>query len=391
MTQQQKTYDVAVLGLGAMGSATLYQLAKRGIDAIGFDQFTPPHTHGSTHGETRVTRCAIGEGHQYVPLAIRSHEIWKELAAETGEQLLFEVGGLMIESATSQGDVHGSKHFLDTTISAAKKFSIPHEVLKGAQIRNRFPAFNVNDQDFAYFEPGAGYLKVEECVEQQLRRAAELGAKMLQNTKIISIKHHTNHVELITNDKNFLAKKLVVCAGAWVKELLGAPYATKLSTTRQVLHWYPIAAGAKDKWHDHPVFIWIHGDGEGYYGLPSLADPTLLKVANANYGQTTHPDKVERQVSTSEQREMFATHVKGRLVGIEPTAQKSVTCIYTVTSDSDFIIDWHPKHKNTFVVSACSGHGFKHSAAIGEAVAQQIINATSNIDLSAFKLSRLSD
>lgn len=181
---QTSKFDVAVIGLGAMGSATLYQLAKRGINAVGIDQFAPPHTLGSTHGETRLTRCAIGEGHQYVPLAMRSHEIWRELYNETGERLLHETGALMIESSGSKGDVHGSANFLNTTISAAEKFGIEHEILSGTEARQRFPAFNINDQDKAYFEPGAGYLKVEQCVEAQLKRAKELGATLMPNTKV---------------------------------------------------------------------------------------------------------------------------------------------------------------------------------------------------------------
>lgn len=381
-------FDVAVVGLGAMGSATLYQLAKRGINAVGIDQYSPPHTFGSTHGETRLTRCAIGEGHQYVPLAMRSHEIWRELYNETGEKLLHETGALMIESSGSQGDVHGSANFLNTTISAATKFGINHEVLSGSEAQKRFPAFNIGDDDKAYFEPGAGYLKVEQCVEAQLNRAKELGATLMPNTKVQSIEHHSDHITIDLGDNTIDVGKLAVCAGPWVKQLLGEPYNEFLTTTRQVLHWYPIEPNARQEWHDHPVFIWVHGNGDGYYGLPSLEDPTLIKVANANYGKPTTPDNIERGIAESEQTEMFDLHLAGRLNGVAAQTAKSVTCIYTVTPDSDFIIDWHPEHQNTFVVSACSGHGFKHSAAIGEAVAQQLISNSSKIDLSAFKLSR---
>ncbi|MGJ8527182.1 N-methyl-L-tryptophan oxidase [Maritalea sp.] len=384
----RKIHDVAVIGLGAMGSATLYQLAKQNTNVIGIDQFTPPHTHGSTHGETRVTRCAIGEGIQYTPLALRSHEIWKELASETGEQLLFEVGGLMISTGNSHGSVHGSANFLDTTIAAAKKFNIEHELLTGQQIRTRFPGFDAGADDQAYFEPGAGYLKVEECVQAQLDRAIELGAKTVFDTKVLNINSDGDQFEIETDGETISAKKLVVSAGPWVNKLLGAPYSDILTPSRQVLHWYPIGNSAKEAWTDHPVFIWLHGEGDGYYGLPSLADPNLIKVAAASYGDAADPDAIDRNVTREEQDEMFETHVKGRLAGIEAKAEKSVTCIYTVTPDSVFVIDTHPDHDNMMIISACSGHGFKHSAAIGEAVAQQMLNNHSDLDLSAFKLSR---
>ena len=383
-------FDVAVIGLGAMGAATLYHLAKAGVNAVGIDQFAPPHTEGSTHGETRVTRCAIGEGHQYVPLALRSHEIWKELEKECGEQLLFETGALMVEDGDAAGDVHGASDFIDTTISAAQIFGIEHEVLSPEQSRERFPQFKVADKDKVYFEPGAGYLKVEECVAAQLRRAGELGADIRTNHRVKAIEDDSDGVTIETDKGTIHAQKVVVCAGAWAKELLGAPFDQMLTTTRQVLHWFPFEDAHKEQWQDHPLFIWVHGAGDGFYGLPSLAEPNLLKVANAGYGGVITPQSIDRNVSPQEANQMHAQHVKDRLAGIGDGAAKSVTCLYTITPDSDFIIDWHPTRDNIFVISACSGHGFKHSTAIGEAAAQIMARGKSEIDLSKFQISRFS-
>jgi len=381
-------YDVAVIGLGAMGSATLYQMAKRGVNVIGIDQFSPPHNKGSTHGETRVTRRAIGEGIQYSPLAIRSHEIWKELATETGEQLLFEVGALMISEQENRSGVHGSEDFIGTTVAAAKQYDIPYEILDGEEISKRFPGFAASDTDMAYYEPGAGYLKVEECVATQIRRAGELGAKTKLNTKVNSVTDKEHFIELQTSAGLIQAKEIVVCAGPWIVELLGDPLGSILKQTRQVLHWYPIKAEKQKHWENFPVFIWLHDETEGYYGLPSLADPTRVKVADAGYGQETDPNNVERSVSDEEQKQMYENHVQHRLVGAELKDAKSLTCIYTVTPDNDFIIDKLPNNQRITVVSACSGHGFKHSAAIGEAVSQWVIDGETEIDLSAFKLDR---
>src|SRR5687767_14600127 len=133
-------YQTIVFGLGAMGSAALYQLAKRGNHVLGLDQYAPPHTLGSTHGETRVTRQAIGEGKQYTPLALRSYEIWRELERETGKDLLTVTGGLIISSKAGKADCHVS-NFYENTLAAAKKYRIRHEILDSREIRSRFPQF----------------------------------------------------------------------------------------------------------------------------------------------------------------------------------------------------------------------------------------------------------
>src|SRR5678816_921243 len=106
--------DVLVIGLGAMGSAACYQLARRGAKVIGIDRYSPPHSLGSTHGDTRITRLAIGEGEQFVPFAIRSHGIWRELESETGEDLMTTTGGLIMSAASGHA-LHGSANFLQTT------------------------------------------------------------------------------------------------------------------------------------------------------------------------------------------------------------------------------------------------------------------------------------
>ncbi|MET0195578.1 MAG: FAD-dependent oxidoreductase, partial [Hyphomicrobiaceae bacterium] len=163
--------DVIVVGLGAVGSAATLHLARQGKRVVGFDSWSPPHANGSSHGETRITRLAIGEGEEYSPLAIRSHELWREFERETGVDLLVQCGGLIISNRVEAKESHGVPAFLDNTIGAARKFGIPHECLSAADIRRRFPQFNVADHEAAYYEPSAGYLHVEACVETQLKLA----------------------------------------------------------------------------------------------------------------------------------------------------------------------------------------------------------------------------
>src|ERR1700686_3453912 len=163
-------YQVIVAGLGAMGAAAVFQLARRGARVLGIDQFAPPHAHGSTHGDTRITRLAIGEGEQYTPLALRSHQLWREFEQETGSTLLTISGCLIISSRAKRAFTH-VENFFANTLAAAHRYDTAHEVLDAGQIRRRFPQFKVADDEVAYLERDAGFLCPEACVRTQLRLA----------------------------------------------------------------------------------------------------------------------------------------------------------------------------------------------------------------------------
>jgi sarcosine oxidase len=140
-------YDAIVLGLGAMGSAAAHQLAKRGADVLGIDRYSPPHAFGSSHGGTRITRLAIGEGEYYTPLAMRAHEIWREIENETGANLLTTNGGLVISSDDKLSKTHVDG-FFQNTVAAAKRFGITHELLDAAEIRRRYPQFRIGNEEY---------------------------------------------------------------------------------------------------------------------------------------------------------------------------------------------------------------------------------------------------
>ena len=169
--------DVIVVGLGAMGAATAYQLARRGVRVLGLDRFAPPHDRGSSHGETRITRQAIGEGDQYVPLALRSHEIWRELEAETGEQLLLSCGFVAIDSAGGRAATHGRPGFTARTVAAARRFGITRELLTPDELMRRHPAFRLAGHEQVYYEPGGGLVFPERCIAVQ-------GAVSLTRTRL---------------------------------------------------------------------------------------------------------------------------------------------------------------------------------------------------------------
>lgn len=369
------TPDILIIGLGAMGSATAYQLAKRSAKVIGIDQFAPPHTEGSTHGETRITREAIGEGEQFVPLAQRSHQLWREMEAATGEKLLTACGGLILARTGQASHMHGQRDFLGNTRRAAAKFGIAHEHLNAADIARRFPQFILQGDETGYFEPGAGYLAPEACVRAQLALAARHGADLRLGETVRAITTVSGRTVVETTQTRYAAGRTVIAAGAWLPQLM-PQIASTLRVSRQVLYWFEHDSNnaAANSSSEEPIFIWHWGDGadDVFYGFPPLAGGGTVKVATEQSAVTTTPRAVERVVREAEMGEMYHTHIAGRMRNVRPRCRQAVTCLYTSTPDANFLIDTAPDAADTIVVSACSGHGFKHSAAIGEAVAMMV-------------------
>lgn len=380
-----QTADIVVLGLGAMGSAALFQLASRGADVLGVDQFRPPHEFGSSHGETRVTRLGVAEGTALAPLVKRSHEIWKELEGRTGESLFGQVGFLAISSEPSQP---GAADYVERTLAVARRSGTRHELIAPEEARCRYPWLNVADGDRVYFEPEGGYLHPERCVEAQLRLAAAAGARLVLDTRVEAILPHAGHVEIRTGKGRILAGRVVVSAGAWAGRLLGPQVSGLLRPTREILHWYALDPSAPAGWGEAPVYIWSYGHGveEGFYGFPAFDG--AVKLAHGEKTRSVDPDAFDRSSEEGELRDFYARSIAGRLKGLRVDQSRRKTCLYTVSPDNGFIIDQWPQSERVLVVSPCSGHGFKHSAAIGEAVSQRLLDGASRIDLAAFGLAR---
>lgn len=360
------SFDVVVVGLGAVGSATLYQLSKRGISALGIDQFEPPHTFGSSHGETRITRLAVGEGEEYVALAKRSHEIWEELEVLSGKKIRTQTGGILLDSGVNPWSKHGVEGFWERTLRYAQNQQISHRVLDLVEANTSYPAFQLPPTAKVYWEEEAGYLFPELAIETQLDLAKKQGATIWTSSKVKSIQSEGAQFRIEVEGKEVLAKQVVLTAGGWVKDFLSISSKKRLKICRQVLYWLGIEEGFTD-WQRYPVWMWGYGAApeDFIYGFPSL-DGKTIKMASESFVEVDHPDQLNREVTAEEQEIFWNTKVEGKLVGLKKQILKTSVCFYTVTEDSQFLIEAMAGDKNFLWVSACSGHGFKHSAALGE-------------------------
>jgi sarcosine oxidase len=384
------TYHTIVIGLGAHGSAAAHHLAKLGHHVLGLDRFAPPHAVGSSHGDTRITRLAVGEGTDLTPLALRSHVLWRELERETGTHLLTVCGGLVISTRSHEFISRGVRNFFDNTVAAARRHGIAHELLDANEIRGRFPQFAVRDHEEGYFEPEAGFLAVEACVAAQLARARALGADIRVNETVTGFAPSADGVTVTTDKGTYRADCLLVAAGPWLPQLIGPPVASLFRVTRQVMHWFETKAPAATFAPGTcPIFIWELADRpHGIYGIPALDPAGGVKVAT-ELAHVVDPDTVERAVAPHEAAAAYADYVAPYVPGLGPRAVTSAVCLYTEAPGGRFVIDTLPEHPRVTFASACSGHGFKHSAALGEALAQRLVHGESAIDLRPFGLAAL--
>jgi sarcosine oxidase len=388
MSTPTSTADVIVVGLGAFGSAITWQLARRGLRVIGIDRHTPPHAHGSSHGASRITRLAVGEGEVYVPLVRRSNELWRELEAQGHGSLYERTGGLIVGPRDGQASHHGKTAFVQRVIATAQKFGIALEVLPVGDARRRFPQFAFTEEELVYFEPDSGVLRPEACIAAQLAAARAAGAVLKLDEPVVDIAGSGSGATVTTARGRYHAARVVISAGPWVPGMAGGAWARSLRVLRQVLYWYAPQDPALYAPERCPVFIWMHGAGdEDYmYGFPMGDGHPGVKVATEQYRESTDPDTVNRSVGTDESDAMHATHVAGRLQGVTARCVHSAVCVYTVSPDSGFVVDRHPTLDSVTVVSACSGHGFKHSAGLGEAIALRVIGEAPAGELEPFRM-----
>jgi len=373
------SFDIIVVGLGAMGGATAFHLARRGQRVLGLERFELGHARGSSYGDSRIIREIYFEHPLYVPIVRRAYELWHELERDAGERLLTITGGLMI------GPERGT--LVRGVLRSALEHEIPHDLLSAVELRARFPGFDPSEDDVAVVDARAGYLDADACVRAHLALAERRGATLRFEERVVSWESDGQRVHVETDSGRYSARQLVIAAGPWMNGLL-PDLDLPLSVERQVLVWFEPAAHAQ--WYDStrfPIYLWEYGTGRLAYGLPRLAQG--VKAAVFHDGDIARdPDAMSRTVADDEiQRVRDALqHV---LPGVATGALRGAkVCPFTNTPDTHFLIDFHPSFANVLVSSPCSGHGFKFASAIGEMQADLLIDGRSRFDVSPFRRTR---
>jgi sarcosine oxidase len=372
-------FDVVVVGLGAMGSAALHHLARRGKRVLGVERYAPGHDRGSSHGETRIIRLGYFEHPSYVPLLRRAYKLWRELEEAAGRALLHITGIAEIGPPNSA--------LIKGTLACAQMHGLRHEVLAAADLMRRLPVFRVPPDYAAVLQPDGGILQAEASIAAQLALATEAGAELHSGETVRAVEPRAGHVRIVTDRGNIDAGAAIIAAGPWVRSLLPG-LAARLRVTREVMGWFETTDARLFSSSRLPVFI-IESRHGMHYGIPPRETIHLgIKVAKHHHrGETVDPDGYDRTVSAEDEaliRAALADHLpaaNGRLL----TAK---TCLYTMTPDGHFLIDRLPDAPNIIVASPCSGHGFKFAPVIGEILADLAIRGATAHDIARFSLGR---
>jgi sarcosine oxidase len=374
-------YDVIVVGLGGMGSATVRHLAGRGARVLGLEQFTSGHDRGSSHGRSRIIRQAYFEDPAYVPLVLRSYDLWRRLEEDSGERLLTVTGGLMIGRPDSEL-VSGARR-------SAELHGLDHDILDAADLARRHPLVRPAADDVALFEPHAGFVDPERAVIAHNRVAQSAGADLHFDEPILDWGADGEHAWVRTTKARYEAGHLVLAAGAWMPQL-STVRSVELVVTRQVLCWFDPPAGVEPfRPERFPVYIWELDAERTFYGFPNQdGPPGGVKVAFFHRDERADPDDLDRVVAAADVATLLDV-VRAKVPAAAGELLAAIVCMYTLTSDHHFLIDSHPVCANVTLASPCSGHGFKFTPVIGEILADLALDGKTAHPIDLFRIDRL--
>lgn len=377
MNRTSTGYDVIVVGVGGMGSATAWHLVRRGCRVLGLEQFNIPHEMGSSHGQTRIIRLAYSEHPSYVPLLRRAYALWREIEERAGERLLHITGALDAGPA-DDWVFQGSK-------TSCEEHGLPHEILDGAEVNRRFPGYRLPEDTMAVFQTDGGYLLPERCIVAHVEAAQEEGAEIHGCEPVLDWTSDGRGITVTTAKSTYTADRLVITAGAWIGKVVKL-LDRVVQPERQVLGWFQPRRLDLFRPDRFPVFNLQVAEGR-YYGLPVHGVPGFKIGRYHHLEETVDMDGIDRFAHPRDEAVLRAFAERYFPDGSGPATSLKV-CAFTNTSDGHFILDAHPEYANVFVASPCSGHGFKFCSVIGEVMADLATTGKTSHDIALHGLER---
>jgi len=370
-------YDAIVVGVGGMGSAALYHLARRGKRVLGLERFDVPHELGSSHGYTRIIRLAYFEHSDYVPLARRAYELWRELQTEAGEQLLHITG-----------IVEGGTRIYDGVLRSCADHDLAHEALDGREVGRRFPAYRLPPELPVVFQPDGGFVLPERCIVSHVSGALAHGATVRARERVLEWEDTGNGVRVRTDRTIFEADRLVLTAGAWSQSVARLPPGM-VRGVRQALAWLQPSRPELFTPERMPVFN-LELDDVHFYGFPAFVVPGLKLGRYDLSGDSGDPDAIARELTLEDELPLRAFAERYFPDGAGPTLALK-TCLFEPSPDEHFLIDVHPDAPSAVVGAGFSGHGFKFCSVVGEILADLALDGETRHDIRFLRLSRFHD
>lgn len=372
-----RDFDVIVAGVGGMGSATCYRLAKRGLKVLGLERFDIPHAMGSSHGINRIIRLAYFEHPAYVPLLRRAYALWRETEQAFGEQLLFVTGGLDIGPPGSR--------ILEGSLEACRLHGLPHELLDAAETNRRFPGYRLPEGHAAAFQAEGGFIASERAIGAHVALAIAAGAEIHGREAILGYDVEAGGVSVRTARGSYRARRLVLTTGAWIGAHVPA-LATRAVPERQVLGWFAPKRPELFALDAFPVSNALFDEGQ-VYQFPVWGVPGFKIGIYHHFKEEGSADTLSREPNAQDEAAL-----RGFVSRYFPQADGPVlslrACLFTNTPDEHFVIDTLPGAPEVIVASPCSGHGFKFASVMGEILADLAEHGATEHDIALFRLGR---
>lgn len=370
-------FDTIVVGIGGMGSAALWQLARRGQRVLGLERFDLGHAMGSSHGVNRIIRLAYFEHPDYVPLLRRAYELWRETEQLAGEQLLYVTGGL--DAGLEDGRI------VQGSLAACRLHDLPHELLTSAEITRRFPGYRLPPHYAGVYQPDGGFVASERAILAQASLAVAAGAEIHGREKVLGIEPTSGRVTVVTDRGRYEAGRVVVSAGAWIADLIPGLEQTAVPE-RQVLGWFQPKNPALFTPEMFPVSN-LEAEFGQFYQFPTWGIPGF-KIGRYNHlREHGHADALSRE-PTAQDEEVLREAIRALFPEADGPTLRLAACLFTNTPDEHFVIDTLPDHPEIIVASPCSGHGFKFASVVGEILADLATTGSSPLDLGLFAYGR---
>ena len=374
-----REFDAIVVGVGGMGSATAYHLARRGQRVLGLEQFDVLHEFGSSHGLTRIIRMAYPEGAGYVPLLRRAYDLWRDLETLSGERLLI-VTGCVDAGAPDSATVRGS-------LETCRQFALEYEALDARSLRERFPGYRLSDRMAAVLQPDGGFLLPERCIANYVKAAQALGAEIHTRERVTGWDSAHGGIEVRTGRESYRADHLVITAGPWASQL--CPVLQKLAVPeRQVVLWAQPLRPDVFQPGCFPVFNLEAPEGR-FYGCPEYGVPGFKIGKYHHRREHVDPDGIDRAIHPEDET-VLREGIRRYFPDADGPALAMKTCMFTNSPDEHFILDAHPGVQNVFLAAGFSGHGFKFASVVGEIMTDLALDGGAKYadQLSMFRVSR---
>jgi sarcosine oxidase len=380
MNRLTKRYNTIVVGVGGVGSATVYELAKRGKRVLGLERFDIPHDMGSSHGYTRIIRMPYYEHPSYVMLLKRSYELWRSIEQRAGEKLLHLTGSIDAGPADSW--------VFKGALQSALEYDLEHEVLTGRQINERFPGYKMPHETLGVFQPDGGFLVPERCIVSYVNAAIACGAEVHGRERVLDWEPLGSGVRVTTERDVYEAESLIITAGAWNHSLLNNLRGL-LTPERQVLAWLQPTRPEYFAPTRFPVFNLLVDEGR-YYGFPVFGVPGFKFGRYHHLEEAVDPETLDREPNLRDEQILREFAERYFPDGSGPTMSLK-SCMFTNTPDGHFIIDKHPTYPQISFASPCSGHGFKFVSVLGEIMADLAERGETRHNIDLFKLERFTN